>query len=147
MARLPPGPMTPPVWQSLRFLTRPLDFFQEQVDTHGETFAIRLAGFPTLVMLTAPADLKALFTAPIDVMHAGEANVMAFGPVVGQRTHFVLDGESHLERRRLMLPPFHGDRMQSPWFARAGGSRVRGAWPRLPPARSSKSGADRPGGP
>jgi cytochrome P450 family 110 len=131
MARLPPGPMTPPVWQSLRFLTRPLDFFQEQVDTHGETFAIRLAGLPTLVMLTAPADLKALFTAPIDVMHAGEANVMAFGPVVGQRTHFVLDGESHLERRRLMLPPFHGDRMHEYGEVMAEvTSRALDSWPR-----------------
>jgi cytochrome P450 family 110 len=131
MTRLPPGPMTPSLWQSVRFLTRPLDFFQEQVDTHGETFAIRLAGFPTLVMLTAPADLKALFTAPIDVMHAGEANVMAFGPVVGQRTHFVLDEESHLERRRLMLPPFHGDRMHEYGEVMAEvTSRALTSWPR-----------------
>src|SRR5262245_50297336 len=131
MGRLPPGPMTPSGWQSVRFLTRPLDFFQEQVDTHGETFAIRLAGLPPLVLLTAPADLKALFTAPVDVMHAGEANVMAFGPVVGTRTHFVLDGESHLERRRLMLPPFHGDRMHEYEEVMAEvTSRALASWPR-----------------
>jgi cytochrome P450 len=131
MPSLPPGPKSPPAWQSVRFLTRPLDFFQEQVEIHGDAFTIRLAGLPTLVMLTAPADLKALFTAPAAVMHAGAANVLAFGPVVGERTHFVLDEESHLERRRLMLPPFHGDRMHEYGGVMAEvASRALASWPR-----------------
>ena len=131
MPSLPPGPKDPPFWQSARYLTRPLDFFQEQVDTHGPTFTIRLAGLPALVMLTTPADIKALFSAPTNVMHAGEANAKAFGPVVGTRTHFVLDRESHLERRRLMLPPFHGDRMHE--YAEAMAevtARAVACWPR-----------------
>ena len=111
MLSLPPGPKAPAFWQSVLFLTRPLEFFQEQVDTFGPTFTIRIAGLPPIVMLTTPAEIKALFTAPTDVLHAGEANAKAFGPVVGTRTHFVLDRQSHLERRRLLLPPFHGDRM------------------------------------
>ena len=131
MPALPPGPKAPPFWQTARFLTRPLEFFQEQIDTHGETFTIRLAGLPTLVMLTARADLKALFTAPADVMHAGQANVLAFGPVVGKSTHFVLAGDSHLERRRLLLPPFHGDRMHEYGEVMAKvTSRAMASWPR-----------------
>jgi cytochrome P450 family 110 len=131
MPGLPPGPRSPSFLQSARYLTRPLEFFQEQVDTYGPTFTIHLAGLPTLVMLTSPPDLKALFTAPADRMHAGSANSKAFGPVVGTRTHFVLDEESHLERRRLMLPPFHGDRMHE--YGEAMGevtARAVAAWPR-----------------
>src|SRR4029450_6256160 len=109
---LPPGPPAPAFWHAARFLPRPLDFFQEQVDRFGPTFTIRLAGLPPFVMLTSPADLKALFTAPAAIMHAGGANARGFGAVAGTRTHFVLDETSHLERRRLLLPPFHGDRMQ-----------------------------------
>jgi hypothetical protein len=30
--------------QSARFLTRPLEFFQEQVDTYGPTFTIHMRG-------------------------------------------------------------------------------------------------------
>jgi cytochrome P450 len=131
MASPPPGPRSPSFVQTARFLTRPLEFFQEQVDTYGPTFTIHLAGLPTLVMLTTPADLKALFTAPADVMHAGAANALAFGPVAGTRTHFVLDRESHLERRRLMLPPFHGDRMHEYGEAMADvTARAVAAWPR-----------------
>lgn len=134
MPNLPPGPKAPPAWQSVRFLTRPLEFFQEQVSLYGETFTIRLAGLPPIVMLTAPADLKALFTAPADVMHAGEVNAMAFAPVVGNRTHFVLDEESHLERRRLMLPPFHGERMHEYGETMAEvASRAVASWPRERP--------------
>jgi len=131
MASPPPGPRSPSFVQTARFLTRPLEFFQQQVDTYGPTFTIHLAGLPTLVMLTTPADLKALFTAPADVMHAGAANALAFGPVAGTRTHFVLDRESHLERRRLMLPPFHGDRMHEYGEAMADvTARAVAAWPR-----------------
>jgi cytochrome P450 len=127
----PPGPRSPSFVQSARFLTRPLEFFQEQVDTYGPTFTIHLAGLPTLVMLTNPADLKALFTAPAHLMHAGAANSLAFGPVAGTRTHFVLDRESHLERRRLMLPPFHGDRMHEYGEAMADvTARAVASWPR-----------------
>jgi cytochrome P450 family 110 len=131
MPSLPPGPRSPSFVQTARFLTRPLEFFQEQVDRCGPTFTIRLAGVPTLVMLTTPSDLRALFTAPADLMHAGRANAQAFGAVVGTRTHFVLDRESHLERRRLMLPPFHGDRMHEYGEAMAEvTARAVAAWPR-----------------
>src|SRR4030095_14428753 len=128
---LPPGPSAPAFWQSARFLTRPLDFFQEQVDRFGPTFTIRLAGLPPFVMLTSPGDLKALFNAPAAIMHAGEANARGFGAVAGTRTHFVLDETSHLERRRLLLPPFHGDRMHEYGEAMAEvTSRAVAAWPR-----------------
>jgi len=140
MASPPPGPRSPSFVQTARFLTRPLEFFQEQVDNYGPTFTIHLAGLPTLVMLTTPADLKALFTAPADVMHAGAANALAFGPVAGTRTHFVLDRESHLERRRLMLPPFHGDRMHDYGEAMADvTARAVAAWPATRPSRPIRS--------
>jgi len=131
MPSLPPGPRAPAIWQSARFLTAPLDFFQTQVDTYGPTFTIHLMGLPTLVMVTTPADLKSLFTAPGTALHAGEANASAFGPVVGTRTHFVLDEESHLVRRRLLLPPFHGDRMHEYGQTMADvTARAVAAWPR-----------------
>jgi cytochrome P450 family 135 len=45
-------------------------------------------------------------------MRAGESNAF-LQPVVGRRSILVLDGPSHLRQRKLMLPPFHGQRMQS----------------------------------
>jgi len=131
MPSFPPGPRAPAVWQSARFLTAPLEFFQTQVDTYGPTFTIHLMGLPTLVMVTMPADLKSLFTAPPDIAHAGQANALAFGPIAGTHTHFVLDEESHLARRRLLLPPFHGDRMHDYGQTMADvTAQVVASWPR-----------------
>src|SRR5262249_52970619 len=35
------------------------------------------------------------------------------GPVVGERSLLLLDGAEHLRERKLMLPPFHGERMRA----------------------------------
>jgi cytochrome P450 len=68
------------------------------------------------VMVFSPALVKELFQGPGEQLRAGEANAM-LGPVVGERSVLLLDGAEHLRHRRLMLPPFHGRRMQA--FAEA----------------------------
>jgi cytochrome P450 family 135 len=34
-------------------------------------------------------------------------------PIMGPRSVLLLEGADHLARRRVMLPPFHGERMQA----------------------------------
>jgi cytochrome P450 len=63
------------------------------------------------VMLFDPALVKQLFQGPHEQLNAGEANAL-LGPILGERSVLVLDGAEHLRHRRLMLPPFHGPRMQ-----------------------------------
>ena len=57
-----------------------------------------------------PAAIKLLFTAGPDVAPVG-ASRQSLAPMFGRRSVLLLDGKSHLRQRRLMLPPFHGDRM------------------------------------
>jgi cytochrome P450 family 135 len=63
------------------------------------------------VMLFDPELVKQLFQGPHEQLNAGEANAL-LGPILGQRSVLVLDGAEHLRHRKLMLPPFHGKRMQ-----------------------------------
>jgi cytochrome P450 len=63
------------------------------------------------VMLFEPGLVKQVFQGSADQLHAGEANAL-LGPVLGERSVLLLDGAEHLRHRRLMLPPFHGRRMQ-----------------------------------
>jgi cytochrome P450 len=44
--------------------------------------------------------------------HAGEANTVT-RPMLGERSVLVLDEAPHMEQRKLLLPPFHGERMQA----------------------------------
>src|SRR6185436_15830469 len=46
------------------------------------------------------------------LFRSGEANGL-LGPLLGQHSLLLLDGERHLHERRLMLPPFHGARMEA----------------------------------
>ena len=108
---LPPGPRQPVVLQTLGWWSRPIPYLERLRARFGRRFTIRLLGQPPFVMLADPADIKELFTAPPDVLHPGEgARILA--PIVGQRSVILLDESAHLEQRKLMLPAFHGERME-----------------------------------
>ncbi len=109
---LPPGPTTPALVQTWRYTRNPLPFLDECGRAFGDMFTVRLAGLGAWVFVCSPPLLKRMFTIPADVAHAGEANASVFSPVAGPSTVFTMDETSHLNRRRLLLPQFHGDRMQ-----------------------------------
>lgn len=75
---------------------------------YGDIFTLRVAGLGRLVYLADPADIKAVFAGDPRVFHAGEANTM-LGALLGESSILVIDEDAHRERRRLMLPPFHGE--------------------------------------
>ncbi len=81
------------------------------VRRYGSVFTIRFVGLGNLVYLTDPEDVKAVFTGDPDVFRAGEANQM-LEPVLGQNSVLLIDGEQHLRRRRVLLPPFHGESIE-----------------------------------
>jgi cytochrome P450 len=77
----------------------------------GDAFTVTLAQVGTFVFTTDPGVLKTVFTTGPDRLRAGEANV-ALEPVLGSRSVLLLDGAEHIRQRRLMLPPFHGERLR-----------------------------------
>ena len=110
-ASLPAGPRLPKSVQSVAFWTRPLAFLEQCRARYGSRFTLRLLGAPPFVILSNPDDIKQVFTAPADVLHPGEgARVLA--PVVGQNSVILLDEDAHMEQRKLMLPAFHGERVE-----------------------------------
>jgi cytochrome P450 len=109
---LPPGPRASSLVQTWRYARDPLPLLDECAAQFGDMFTIRLLGTHTWVFLSSPALIKTLFTLPAELGHAGEANASVFGPISGSSTVFTIDEHAHLARRRLLLPQFHGDRMQ-----------------------------------
>jgi cytochrome P450 len=111
MPSLPPGPSAPSLIQTIAWWNRPLAFLERNRARFGSRFTIRLLGIPPFVMLTDPADIKELFTAPADVLHPGEG-ARILEPVVGTNSVILLDEDAHLSQRKLMLPAFHGEKME-----------------------------------
>ncbi len=107
---LPPGPSSSPFTQGLRYLIRPQPWLRELHARHGPRVTIRFIDIGTLVLLADPDDCKRVFTAPDDVLLGGRSNAV-LEPFVGARSILLLDGAEHLRARRLLLPPFHGERM------------------------------------
>jgi cytochrome P450 len=109
---LPPGPAQHPAIQSARWLLRPISFMEACRRRFGEAFSVRFLGFSTpMVMVSDPEAIRALYTERRHTLPPGRG--IALLPVVGPRSVLLLEGPEHLARRKLMLPPFHGERMRA----------------------------------
>jgi cytochrome P450 family 135 len=108
----PPEVPLPRVLQTARFLVRPVPFFESWRRDLGETFAARLIGPGDVVFVSDPESLKRLFSADRVNTIAPGRNV-ALRPLLGSRSLLLQEGEEHMRRRKLMLPPFHGERMRA----------------------------------
>jgi cytochrome P450 len=111
-SQLPPGPKMPSTWQTLASWMRPTVGLLRARERYGKRFTIRFLGQPPFVILSDPQDIKELFQAPPDVLHPGEG-ARILEPIVGPNSVILLDEAPHLEQRKLMLPAFHGEAMQS----------------------------------
>ena len=107
---LPPGPAAPPLLQVMRWVQWPLPFLDECAQRFGETFTLRFPSAPPIVMFAHPDAIKTIFTGDEEDLRAGEANYR-LEPILGKHSLLILDGHEHLRERRLLQPPFHGDRM------------------------------------
>ena len=64
-----------------------------------------------MVLISDPEAIKALYTERANGLPPGRNIVLE--PMLGSRSLLLLEGAEHLARRKLMLPPFHGERMRS----------------------------------
>lgn len=108
---LPAGPRMSLPLQSLAWGVRPVPFVLRAQQKYGDVFTIHIAGEPPWVMLGHPDAVKEVFTGSPDTFLAGQANQI-LRPILGDHSVLLLDGREHLRERRLLLPSFHGERMQ-----------------------------------
>ena len=109
---MPPGPPLPRILQTLGFILVPARFIDACRRRYGDIVTFGHLFDPRFVMIFEPDMVKQVFRGPPDGLRAGEANAV-LGPVVGQHSLLLLDGAEHLRERKLMLPPFHGERMRA----------------------------------
>jgi len=98
--------------QTLAWSFRPLAFMRECRRLYGDAFSVRFLGFERpMVLVSDPAAIKALYTERDIGLPAGRNIILE--PILGPQSLLLLEGSEHLARRRLMLPPFHGERMRA----------------------------------
>jgi cytochrome P450 family 135 len=108
VTRLPPGPPLPLPLQSILAWNCTGPFLATCRRRYGPVFTIRSLPWGTAVVVNDAELVKQVFTGDPAVFHAGEGNSM-LAPVLGRRSVLVLDEDAHLQARKRLLPPFHGE--------------------------------------
>jgi cytochrome P450 family 135 len=107
---LPPGPRLPPALQAILRIWRYAEFSDRGHARYGDTFTVRVGGLPTGVLTRDRDAIRRLFTGdPLAKRHANDL----LRPILGEQSLLVLEPAEHLARRKMLLPPFHGDRVRS----------------------------------
>jgi cytochrome P450 family 135 len=109
---LPPGPRLPKWLQTAGFILAPVPFIERCRRRYGDVVTFSSLFDSRFVMVFDPDLVKQVFRGSPEQLRAGEANAL-LGPVVGERSVLLLDGAEHLRQRKLLLPPFHGERMRA----------------------------------
>lgn len=111
--RLPPTLRVPKIVQGLGFVInreKSVAAVAKRIGAESDgAFTLNLPIFGNAVVLSDPALVKDLFTTSTDLIERAGT----LGEVLGPGSTFSLHGAEHRQRRKLLVPPFHGKRMQS----------------------------------
>jgi cytochrome P450 len=109
---LPRGPRLSPFALTVIWSLAPGWVMDQCVRRLGDSFTLTF--FPSgrkLVMVSDPEAVKAVFTAPPEVAPSA-AGASPIASIMGPSSVITLTGPEHMRQRKLLLPPFHGERMR-----------------------------------
>jgi cytochrome P450 len=96
---------------ALKWIRKPAATMEEAHATYGDVWTLRLLAGTNFVFVSDPKLIEQVFTADDKVIHGGDANMIATA-LLGENSVLLLDEVPHMTQRKLLLPPFHGDRVQ-----------------------------------
>lgn len=108
--KLPEGPTTNPILQSIYWFLNPVNCMETNAAKYGDTFTVRL-GKQTIVVVNHPEAMQSILTSKC-LNAPGEVNDL-LRLFVGDNSIFLQSGARHKRSRQLLMPLFHGERMQS----------------------------------
>jgi cytochrome P450 len=110
--------------QAMQFVQGPHDFMERCQARYGDVFTMRLPGRPPVVVVSEPEAVRWLVSSGYDELmrSAEEARY-----ILGDHSVLFQHDAQHRQTRKLLLPPFHGDRMRAygPQMAEIADARIR----------------------
>jgi cytochrome P450 len=107
------GPDTPFFLRAPKLVLRPLDYVEDYRRQYGDVFRVGKAT-PPMVYIADTEVIRAIFQADpaqFQVPAQGVGGILT--ALLGEHSMLLLDGERHRRHRRLLMPPFHGERMRA----------------------------------
>jgi unspecific monooxygenase len=95
----------------MHWIADPISYQDQCHQKYGDFFTLRLGGLGDFVIIGNPQAVGEIFSqdARFDV---GRANAIA-EPLIGRNSLMLMDGVRHQRARKLLMPPFHGERLQT----------------------------------
>jgi cytochrome P450 family 110 len=106
------GPQSLSFIQLMNWIFRPLDFLEECASKYGDTFNLNLMGIPPFTVVSNPQGIQEILSVDAQKFDVGKTNNLA-SSLLGDNSLVLLDGSSHRRQRKLMMPPFHGEKVKS----------------------------------
>ena len=110
-AALPPGSRLPRAAQTFALWKSPFTWLERCRHRYGGRFTVKMTSHPPFVFLSDLEDIKAMLSAPADLLHPGEGAGM-IEPIVGKESFMLRDEGEHLNGRRVILPALEAKAVQ-----------------------------------
>ncbi len=95
-----------------RLILQPTGYMDDNVRRYGPMFQIGGDSSAPLVYVGDPEVVREIFALDDSKVTTGQQNKI-LQVMVGERSILLLDGDSHKRQRKLLMPPFHGDRLRT----------------------------------
>lgn len=109
--KLPNGPQTPSFIQRLQFILDPLSVMERAAKRYGDIFTLQLKS--PVVIVSNPQALQQILTKDNKDFSAPSEGNKPFEPLMGKNSVIMASGDAHSRQRKLLMPPFHGDKIRS----------------------------------
>jgi cytochrome P450 len=106
-----PRSRRPVLLQAMAMAMDPEGFFARCAARRGDPFVVQMPSVGEVLMTGHPEGAREIFSAPPDTFEPLRVNPVE--PLLGRQSLLLLSGERHRRERRLMSPPFHGERMRA----------------------------------
>ncbi len=111
---LPPTINAPQFWQLLQWIFKPIDLLHRYNDQCGDTFRLTMSGiFSGAVFTSDPQVVQQVLTNDTKQFLSLSAANQILQPFLGDRGVILLERDEHRQRRQLLMPQFHGDKVKS----------------------------------
>ncbi|NEQ39842.1 MAG: cytochrome P450 [Okeania sp. SIO3I5] len=103
------GPNTPSIVQKIQWILEPLKTMETCAKKYGDIFTLQGGlGSLAIVYVSSPKAQQEILTKNNEYETPGSPILKS---LLGEKSMLVIEGDRHRRERKLLMPPFHGDRM------------------------------------
>jgi cytochrome P450 family 110 len=105
---------TPGTIQLWQWITEPTEYLHNYDRQCGDIFSVKMSGpLNRAVFISNPESMQEVLTNDTKQFSAPGSSNQILKPFLGDRGIILLDGGEHRQRRQLLMPQFHGDKIRA----------------------------------